>query len=312
LKRGEVPSIGGLTSFVAAAEHGSFTRAGSELNLTQGAVSRQINELESRLGIRLFERVRKRVVLTDAGKVYFTHVKKALDDLSRATQKVVSFSNNTFLNLVVLPTFATRWLIPRLSRFQNQNPRIMIQLTTRQHPADFSIEPFDAAVFHETTNWPKTIAHHLMDADMLAVCSPKLKARDAIKTPPDLANFPLLHMMATPGRWAESMAEAGVTLNGPLHGHAYQNFAMLAQAAIDGLGIALLPRYLVEEDIQDKRLEVIGSEFLNIRSSYYLILPETRASSDVVLAFADWLIAEARAWNAGIDCTTREKVARRA
>src|ERR1700730_966198 len=132
LKRGEIPSIGELTSFVAAAQHGSFTRAAGELNLTQGAISRQIRELEIHLGIRLFERIRQRVVLTDAGKTYLAQVKKALDDLADATQRVASFSNSTTLNLVALPTFAARWLVPRLPNFQRVNPKIMVHITARQ------------------------------------------------------------------------------------------------------------------------------------------------------------------------------------
>jgi LysR family glycine cleavage system transcriptional activator len=311
LKRGEIPSIGGLTAFVAAAQHGSFTRAGSELNLTQGAVSRQIHELESHLGIRLFERIRQRVVLTDAGKLYLSYVKKALDDLSDATRKVASFSNDASLNLVVLPTFAARWLIPRLWTFQNKHPGITIHLTTRQQPLDFAIEPFDAAVFHETFNWPGTISYHLMDAQMIAVCSPKLKAKRAIKSPADIAKFPLLHQMTFPRRWAEWMTEAGVELDGPLPGHGYQNFAMLAQAAVAGLGIALLPTYLVEDEIMDEQLEIVAGEFLDVKSSYYLILPETRASTEVVQTFTEWLITQARTWHCGIDISAGKKVAKR-
>jgi LysR family transcriptional regulator, glycine cleavage system transcriptional activator len=312
LKRGEIPSIGELTSFVAAAEHGSFTRAASVLNVTQGAVSRQIHELENHLGIWLFERIRQRVVLTDAGKFYLPQVKKALDDLAVATQKVLSFSNHTTLNLAVLPTFAARWLLPRLPNFQSKNPGILIHLTTRQLPSSFSIESFDAAVFHDTHNWPGTIAHHLMDAEMVAVCSPKLNAKRAIKTLADIANFPLLHQNALPGRWAELIAATGAMLNGPLPGHTYQNFAMLAQAAVAGLGIALLPRYLVEEELMDKRLEIVARQLIDVKISYYLIVPETRASSSAIQIFANWLIAEARSWNSSNGhVATAAKAARR-
>lgn len=297
MKRGEVPSIGGLTSFVAAAQHGNFTRAGSELNLTQGAISRQIQELESRLGIRLFERTRQRVILTDAGKLYLLRVKKILDDLSDATQKVVSLSNSASLNLVVLPTFGTRWLIPRLSKFQSKHPGITIHITTAQQPIDCAAEPFDAAVFHEASNWPGTITHHLMDADMIAVCSPKLKAKRAIRKPADIANFPLLHETGRPNRWADLLTRAGATVSGPVPGHTYENFAMLAQAAIAGFGIALLPSYLVEEEISKKRLEIVAKQFLDVQTSYHLILPEARAGLDAVRTFADWLIIEARAWH---------------
>jgi LysR family transcriptional regulator, glycine cleavage system transcriptional activator len=233
-----------------------------------------------------------------------------LHDLSDAKQKVVSVANNASLNLAVLPTFGTRWLVPRLSKFQSRNPRIMIHITTLQQPLDCAIEPFDAAVFHETYNWPGTISHHLMDADMLAVCSPKLKAKRAIAAPADFAKFTLLRERNRPNRWAELLAEAGVTLNGSLSGHSYETFAMIAEAAVAGLGIALLPGYLVEEEIMKKRLEIVGNEFLDVKTSYHLILPQARASFDAVQTFANWLIAEARSWHSGIVRSGVKKVAR--
>ena len=310
MKRGEIPSIGGLTSFVSAARHGSFTRAAKELNLTQGAISRQIREVESQLGVRLFQRIRQRVVLTDVGQLYLTYVKKALDDLSIATQKVVAFSDNTMLSLLVLPTFAARWLIPRLADFQKKYPKIMIHLTTRQTPVEFAIETFDAAIFFGSPNWPGTIAHHLMDMEIIAVCSPKLKAKRVIKTPEDVVKFPLLHQMTRPRRWADWMAEVGVKLDGPLKGHSYQ-LAMLSQAAVAGLGIALLPRYLVEEELGDGRLEIVASEFIDMKASYYLIVPETRTSSNAVQTFANWLMSEVRTWSLDNGVVANAKQTRR-
>jgi LysR family transcriptional regulator, glycine cleavage system transcriptional activator len=294
LKRGEIPSIGGLTSFVVAAQHGNFTRAADELNLTQGAISRQIRELETHLGIRLFERIRQRVVLTDAGKMYLAQVKKALDELADATLRVATFSNSTTLNLVALPTFAARWLVPRLPNFQKANPKIMVHITARQAPIDSPLEPFDAAVFHGASHWPNTISQYLMDENIVAVCSPKLNARRTIKTPADVIKFPLLHKMGKPNRWAEWLAGVGIPQDGLLQGHAYQNYAMVAPAAVAGLGIALLPHYLVEDDIAAKRLEIVGHDLFDFTTSYYLILPETRASASAVQAFAKWLTAEAR------------------
>jgi LysR family transcriptional regulator, glycine cleavage system transcriptional activator len=296
LKRGEIPSIGGLMSFVSAAQQGSFTRAAKELCLTQGAISRQIHELENHLGVRLFERVRQRVVLTDAGRLYLASVKRALDDLAIATRKVVALSDSSILNLVTLPTFASRWLIPRLPDFQKKNPRILLHLTTRQRPIDIALEPFDAVVFFGAPNWPGTIAHHLMDVEMVAVCSPKLKAKSIIKKPADVLKFPLLHQMARPTRWMEWLVEAGVPHNGPVQGHTYQ-LAMLSQAAVAGLGIALLPRYLVEQELEDKTLEIVGGHFLRAMTTYYLIVPESRASSTSLQAFTKWLIEQAQDWS---------------
>jgi LysR family glycine cleavage system transcriptional activator len=212
------------------------------------------------------------------------------------------------LNLVALPTFAARWLVPRLPNFQRVNPKIMVHITARQAPIDSALEPFDAAVFHGAMHWPGTISQYLMDEDIVAVCSPKLNARRAIKAPADIVEFPLLHKMGKQNRWAEWMADVGIASDGLLHGHAYQNFAMVAQAAVAGLGIALLPHYLVEDDIAAKRLEIVAGEFVDMTTSYYLILPETRASASAVQAFAKWLTAEARIFNArGGRRVTRKK-----
>jgi LysR family glycine cleavage system transcriptional activator len=246
--------------------------------------------------VQLFERVRQRAVLTDAGRYYLTQVKRALDDLAVASRRVVSYSDSSILNLVVLPTFAARWLIPRLPAFQKKHPRITMHLTTRQHPIDVALEPFDAVVYFGVPNWPGTISYHLMDVEMVAVCNPKLKGKRTIKTAADLTKFPLLHQMARPNRWADLMAEAGVSQYGPLHGDTYQ-LAMLSQAAVAGLGIALLPRYLIEQELADKQLEIVGSHFLHEKTSYYLIVPESRASSNPIQAFTKWLIEETQVWN---------------
>jgi LysR family transcriptional regulator, glycine cleavage system transcriptional activator len=297
VKRGELPSIDGLAAFVAAAEHGSFTRAADQLNLSQGAISRQVRELEIRLNVRLFERIRQRIILTDAGRLYLSQVKKALDNLTEAARSVASLSNSTILNLVALPTFAGCWLVPRLTNFQKQNPAITIHITTRQSPIDYATEPFDAAVFHGAPHWPGTIAYHLMDEDLVAVASPKLGICRTVKSAGDLAKYSLLHNMGNRSRWSQWMNTAGVEILEPLRGHTYQNYAMVAQAATAGVGIALLPRYLVEDDVASKRLEIVASEF-TLSTSYHLILPETRASSSAVQAFAKWLIAEAQAFKA--------------
>jgi LysR family glycine cleavage system transcriptional activator len=294
VKRGQIPSIGELTSFVSAAQHGSFTRAADELNLTQGAVSRQIRLLEGRLGVILFERVRQRVVLTDPGKLYLSHVEKALNDLSIATRQVVAFSDSTIFDLAVLPTFATRWLIPRLPDFQKNHSGVTIRLTTRQRPVDFATEPFDAAISYGSPNWPSTIAHHLMDFDVVPVCSPKLHAGRRIKTPADIATYPILHQLSRPTRWAEWMHEAGVTLESPLRGDSFEQFSMIAQAAVAGLGVALLPIFMLEEELASGKLEIVSAHFLPTKTSYFLIVPESRASSPAVKLFTAWLIGQAR------------------
>jgi LysR family glycine cleavage system transcriptional activator len=311
LKRGELPSIDGLVAFVAAAEHSSFTRAAVQLNLTQGAVSRQVREIETHLGLRLFERVRQRIVLTDAGRLYLPQVKKALRELGDAGSSVKSLSNNTSLNISALPTFAGFWLVPRLSHFQKQNPAITIHVTAWQVPVDYSRATFDAAILHSASQWPGTISYHLFDEDMVAVASPKLGAGLGVQVAADITKFPLLHNMGGPSRWIEWMSEAGAELDGPLNGHTYQNYAMVAQAAVAGVGLALLPRYLVEDGVAAKRLEIVASGFANLKTSYHLILPETRASSYAIESFAKWVIAEAQAFKTTNSRMTDSKTAPR-
>lgn len=311
MKRGELPSIDGLVAFVAAAEHSSFTRAADQLNLTQGAVSRQVREIETHLGVRLFERVRQRIVLTDAGRLYLPQVKKALRELGDAGSSVKSLSNNTSLNIAALPTFAGFWLVPRLSHFQKRNPAITIHVTAWQSPTDYSRATFDAAILHSASQWPGTISYHLFDEDMVAVANPKLGAGLGIQVAADITKFPLLHNMGGSSRWVEWMSEAGVELNGPLNGHTYQNYAMVAQAAMAGVGLALLPRYLVEDGVAANRLEIVASGFANLRTSYHLILPETRASSYAIESFAKWVIAEAQAFKTTNSRMTDSKIATR-
>jgi LysR family glycine cleavage system transcriptional activator len=294
VRRGQIPSIGELTAFVSAAHHGSFTRAADELNLTQGAVSRQIRLLESRLGVVLFERIRQRVVLTNTGKIYLAHVEKALNDLMVSTRQVMSCSESMMFDLAVLPTFATRWLIPRLPDFQQRHPDITIRLTTRQRPVDFATEPFDAAISYGSPNWPSTIVHHLLDVDVVPVCSPQLHAKRRIKIPADIATYPILHQLSRPTRWAEWMEEAGVKLDGPLRGDAYEQFSMIAQAAVAGLGVALLPVFMIEDELTTGKLEIVSGKFLPTKTSYFLVVPETRASLPAVKMFTDWAIGQAR------------------
>jgi len=292
LKRNGIPSISGLTSFIAAAEYQSFTLAAGKLKLSQGAISRHIRELEGHLGTRLFERVRQRVLLTEAGKLYLSSVKKPLDELAKATRTVGAFSDGTVLNLAVVPAFATRWLLPRLPRFQKKHPRIMVHVILRQRPVDFADEPFDAALTFDPPLWPGTVAHHLMDTNLVPVCSPKLAAEIAISQPADLAKLPLLHKMSRPNRWLEWMAKAGVQAARPSRGQAFPQMSALAEAAAAGLGVALLPHQLFAEEFVSNRLEVIGGEFVKSKNSYYLIVPERRADSEVVQTFARWLVAE--------------------
>jgi len=302
LRRGDIPSIGGLTSFVAAAERESFTRAANDLNLSQGAVSRHIRELEGHLGIRLFDRVRQRVILTEAGRLFLAHIKQPLDELAHAARRLEAFSDGTVLKLAVVPAFAARWLLPRLPGFQKRNSGITVHVTGRQRPVDFGREPFDATIAFDPSRWAGAVVHHLIDMHMVAACSPKLNAGHFIKQPADIAKFPLLHKMSRPNRWAEWMADAGVSMGSFVQGHSYPQLAMVAEAATAGFGIALLPYNLFQEEFETKQLELVPNQPYRTKISYYLIVPQARAGSDAMQTLTDWLIAEARGAEAPPAC----------
>jgi LysR family glycine cleavage system transcriptional activator len=212
------------------------------LNLTRSAVSRQIHQLESLLDVALFEGVRQRVVITDAGKLYLNDVGKVIASLKDATSRVMACGGNTnLLNLAVLPTFATRWMMPRLSDFLHKHPGVTINLATRLVPFDFENEPFDAAINYGSAHWPGAFAHHLMAEDTVPVCSPRYKKDRRILKPADLARAVLLHQTSRTDAWSEWFQMTGVRGAHALRGPRYEQFTMIMQAAICDLGVALLP-----------------------------------------------------------------------
>lgn len=291
-----LPSIGDLTAFEAAARHASFTRAAAELHLTQSAISRAVRMLEDRIGVTLFERVRQRVVLTPAGTLYLKEVRRILADLREATHAVMAHAESTAtLNVAVLPTFATRWLVPRLPAFAERHPDVTVNLSARLEPFDFSTEPFDAALHYGSPTWAAARCHHLMDEVTVVVASPEYRAARQLETPGDLQRATLLHQSTRSRAWADWCALAGIELEGVNRGPRYEQFAMIAQAAAAGLGAALLPRVLIQDELSAGRLEILFQEALTGPSAYYWVVPEHKAASPALRAFTHWITAEAKA-----------------
>jgi len=291
-----LPSIGDLTAFEAAARHASFTRAAAELNLTQSAISRAVRMLEDRIGVTLFERVRQRVVLTAASTLYLKEVRRILAELREATHAVMAHTESTStLNVAVLPTFATRWLVPRLPAFMESHPDVTVNFSARLEPFDFSEEPFDAAIHYGAPTWPAARCHHLMDEVAVVVASPEYRAARRLKTPDDLQRATLLHQTTRPRAWADWCALAGIELDGVNRGPRYEQFAMIAQAAAAGLGAAILPRVLIQDELSAHRLEVLFEPELTGPRAYYWVVPEDKSASPALRAFTDWITAEARA-----------------
>lgn len=291
----ELPTISCLQAFESVARHGSITRASVELSLTQSAVSRQIHQLESLLDVSLFERVRQRVVITDAGKLYLNDVSRVMSGLKDATSRIMACGGKTnLLNLAVLPTFATRWLMPRLNDFLQKHPGVTINLATRLVPFDFGMEPFDAGIHYGSPDWPGAVAHHLVDEVTVPVCSPKLKEAQRIRRPADLARAVLLHQTTRTEAWTEWFQMTGVDSPQALRGPRFEQFAMITQAAICDLGVALLPKLLIEEELASGKLVLLFDRPLRSANAYYLVVPESKTSAMLPAAFAQWIIGQAK------------------
>ena len=296
LRRGFLPPIGSLVAFECAARHESFSRAAEELHLTQSAISRQIRALEEVVGVALFERVRQRVVLSEAGRAYLDDVRRTLGELGEATHRVMGFAGSRgVLELAVLPTFGARWLVPRLGRFLALHPEVTVNLAARIEPFDFAADPFDAAIHVGQPAWAGGVLEHLMDEEVVPVARPDWLGARGLSTPADLARLPLLHQSTRPSAWADWFASVGVTTDAAWRGPRIDQFSMVAEAAACGLGAALVPRFLIEEELASGRLAVLFATPLATRSAYYVVHPASKGRSALLRAFEEWIVAEAKA-----------------
>jgi DNA-binding transcriptional LysR family regulator len=288
-----LPPMTVLCAFEASARHQNFTTAAAELNLTQSAVSRQIRALEELLGAELFVRERQTVRLTLAGEAYAKEIRGALTRISTATLGFRANPQGGTLNLAILPTFGTRWLAPRLSRFIADNPGITINLTTRLAPFDFQLESVDAAVHFGPPEWPGAELDFLMHESVVPACSPDLLRIHQIATASDLINVPLLHLVSRPDAWERWFYAMGVEID-EVHGMLVDQFAIAAQAAISGLGVALLPKFLIENELARGDLVEAVDGPVESAESYYLAWPPSRANYPPLQAFRAWIQMEAR------------------
>jgi LysR family transcriptional regulator, glycine cleavage system transcriptional activator len=287
-----LPSMNVLTAFEAAARHQSFTNASRELNLTQSAVSRQIRLLEEILGADLFIRERQAVRLTTSGEAYARDVRQALHRISGATLGFRANPNGLTLNLEVLPTFAARWLIPRLPGFRTAHPAIQINLFSSSTPFDFGASNADAAIHFGTTDWHGVEFAPLMGEAVLPVCSPDLARRHRISEPADLINLPLLHLVSRPDAWERWFEAMDVPIPN-LHGMLLDQFSAIGQAAVAGLGVALLPTFLADLELAKGDLIVPFASPVVSAGQYYLVWPSNRTDYTPLRTFRAWLEAAA-------------------
>ena len=291
--RRKIPSSTALIAFEAAARHGSFARAAEELSLTEGAISRQIGRLESFLGIGLFERVGNRVRLLPNGMRYAAQVREALERLDRDSQYLMGQPDNAAsLDIAVTPTFALRWLIPRLPGFTRLHPNITVHLSERSEPFALVGSGFDAAVHFEHPAWAGMRTYRLLQEVLLPVCHPSLVKGG--RRAPALETLPRLHRRHSPDAWQHYARDTGVALANPAVGARYDLHAMLIEAALAGLGVALVPRMYVDAELAQGRLVAPWPQGSAVSKTFCLVLPEPIGlTTGPVQAFAHWLLEEA-------------------
>lgn len=293
--RRALPPLAELVAFEAAARRLSFTRAGEELSLTQSAISRQITLLEESLGVRLFERIRQRVVLTPAGRFYAEQVRDVLARLTAVTEEAIAFrGQGGVLRLGVPPTFGTRWLIPRIGRFFERHPEVTISFTTRLPGIfDFRRENLDATIHVGETVWPGVMLHRLTTGEITALASPALVKSLAIEQPKDLRRATLLIHRSRPDAWSEWFAAHGLDGIGAQQSLAFEQFTMVFQAAIAGLGVALAPTFLARPELASGELVTLFAPIVQKGQGDFFAYPAEKKDLAPIVAFRDWILTEA-------------------
>lgn len=295
--RRKIPSTAALISFEAAARHESFTKAAQELSLTQGAICRQIAGLEEFLSVELFRRSRRGVKLTEAGLSYSRRVATQLDAVERDTLSVMGQQGANTLELAVVPTFGTQWLLPRLKDFQQQHPEVTVNLTNRTRPFLFADTDFDAAIYFGDADWPGTESHRLMGESPMPVCSPTLLGKDGQLSAERIADLPLLQQTTRPYAWRQWFNAQHLNIPRDMTGPRYELFSMLAQAAMHDMGVALIPPFLIQRELAERRLVIANPLALASIKAYYLMIPDRKVESASLRAFRDWLIHQAQSYN---------------
>lgn len=292
--RRKIPSLQALACFDAAARHESYTRAAQELALTQSAVSRQIAGLEQYLGQALFRRTRHGVALTERGRTYARQIAPRLQALERDTlEAMASQGTQQTLQLAAVPTFASRWLIPRLPDLQRVQPQLVVHIETRTRAFLFADTDFDAALYAGTPqqlrNWAGTRSTLLVQEDLVPVCAPALLPRGRMLSPAALVELPLLQQSTRPDAWRQWFQRADVAAPLALAGPRYELFSLTVAAAVHGMGVALVPRLLIEAELAGGQLVQASAHALVTERAYYLVTPEQRDPNPALASFVAWL-----------------------
>ncbi len=289
-----LPPLNSLRAFEAAARHGSLTRAALELSVTQGAVSRHVQLLEDWMGMELCHRLRRGIELTPEGAAYAAVLATALDQVEAQTRRLRDRPAANILRLKLPPTFAIRWLVPRLAHFHARNRQIDVQITTSHNTVDFDREDIDVAIHWGTAPLPGCTCRRLFGEVLLPVCSPGLfRTHAAPRTPDDLSQHVLLCSLHRPDDWPIWARAAGAQNVDGNSGLKFENSALAYQAAVDQLGIVMAQHAFVEDELRSGRLIAPLAFRAATAGAYYLAYRPSKRLMPLVRLFEPWILEQA-------------------
>ncbi|GER17000.1 transcriptional regulator GcvA [Variovorax boronicumulans] len=289
-----LPPLNALRAFEAAARHLSVKQAADELCVTSGAVSQLVKTLEQHLGVELFRRVNRGILLTDAGQAYLPPVRNAFRQISDATRRVAVPPETSVLTVSSTPFFASAWLVPRLKSFQEKHPNIDLQVLTSKMPADFSRDGVDVAIRHGLGRYPGLSSQRVLTVEIAPVAALALvRSLGMPATPLDLARWPRVNDAERKG-WAMWFEAQGIDYPGPARGPSFDDSGLLLKAVLAGQGAGLLPVALVVDDLAEGRLVQLSEATWIEEFAYYLVCPEVSFYRPKVVAFRTWMLEAAR------------------
>ena len=285
-----LPPLATLRPFEAAARLESFSKAADELHLTHGAVSHQVRALEEHLGTPLFARHGKRVTLTAPGRAFAEKIRDALNDIARAAESARASNRSNRLAVSVLPSFASRFLMPRLIRFMEAHPEYEVTVNASTTLVNFAADEIDIAIRFGRGPWPALVCEKFLEDECFPVASPKMNRGRLPKTPKELLGVRIIR--EDRDYWKEWFAAAGVEIEGPLGGPSFNDATFSLQAAARGEGVAMARRSLVREDIERGALVPLFPMVFTLPEAYWFVAPAESMNSPKVTAFREWVRSE--------------------
>jgi len=288
-----MPPLNALRAFEATARLLTLSAAAAELNVTPSAISHQVKSLEDSLGVHLFRRANRRLILTADGRALLPGLSDAFRRIAAAVSELETNQRQGVLTISMLETLAMHWFMPRLPNFQSAHPDIEVRISTTTRMIDFEREDIDLAIRHGQGKWPGLAADFLFPLEIMPVCSPTLATgATPLKTPADLKAHILLHTTARASDWPNWLASANVAGLVPARALTFEKTNFALAAAMKGIGIAITDRHIVMDDLESGRLIAPFDHVLGEDTGYYLAYPLERAAHPKTRLFRDWLMQE--------------------